>query len=266
MKRNIQSHLDKIHGKLVNALIETEQKSINEIRKHVPSLESNMKEIVEEQENLAKFKNHASKAFVCVKKMEDRVAAKTKFLGSLKQQNVSDRITISVNLGPTSNDFTKNITSLGKIVLKKEPVEISFKSVLPAQILVTPFACYRSFESINVSLEKTKKTLYFSNPDNTGTVTCCDFHGNVKWVFRDNILQNPSGTGVDSHGNVYVAGIQTDNIVAISADGKRCRELLTKENGIDKPRALCFDKKRNKLLVANTFNKKVFLFSVEKVA
>lgn len=139
----------------MNALIETEQKSINEIRKHVPSLESNMKEIVEEQENLAKFKNHASKAFVCVKKMEDRVAAKTKFLGSLKQQNVSDRITISVNLGPTSNDFTKNITSLGKIVLKKEPVEISFKSVLPAQILVTPFACYRSFESINVSLEKT---------------------------------------------------------------------------------------------------------------
>lgn len=111
-----------------------------------------------------------------------------------------------------------------------------------------------------------EKTLYFSNPDNTGTVTCCDFHGNVKWVFRDNILQNPSGTGVDSHGNVYVAGIQTDNIVAISADGKRCRELLTKENGIDKPRALCFDKKRNKLLVANTFNKKVFLFSVEKVA
>lgn len=113
----------------------------------------------------------------------------------------------------------------------------------------------------NCYIDADEENIYFSNM-NSGTVTCCDFNGDIKWIFKDEILQYPSGIGVDSDGNVYVAGYQTDNIVVISADGTRSRELLTKENCIDKPRALCLDKKRNKLLVANSYNEKTLLCSV----
>jgi sugar lactone lactonase YvrE len=62
----------------------------------------------------------------------------------------------------------------------------------------------------------------------THTVTCCDLHGTTQWEFNDErVLQYPLGISVDNDGNVYVVGCYTHNVVVISPDGQRHRQLLT---------------------------------------
>lgn len=93
--------------------------------------------------------------------------------------------------------------------------------------------------------------IYYTNKDNN-SVTCYDIHGNLKWTFKDSTnLQYPQGISVDGNGNVYVAGTNTNTVVVISPDGKRCRTILSSHDGLSIPRALHFKPTSNKLLVAN---------------
>jgi len=70
-----------------------------------------------------------------------------------------------------------------------------------------------------------KDKLYYTNY-NTHTVTCCDLHGTTQWEFKDvRVLQYPSGISVDNEGNVYVVANGSNNVVVISADGQRHRQL-----------------------------------------
>jgi hypothetical protein len=57
---------------------------------------------------------------------------------------------------------------------------------------------------------------------------------------------------------VFVAGEKSKNIVAISPDGNSSKEVYY----ISSPRAMCYDKNENKILVGNT-GKKVFWFEIE---
>jgi DNA-binding beta-propeller fold protein YncE len=50
---------------------------------------------------------------------------------------------------------------------------------------------------------------------------------------------------------VFVAGEKSGNIVMISPDGKSSKEVYQ----ISNPRAMCYDKDNNKILVCNTNNK-----------
>ncbi|CAG2191121.1 unnamed protein product [Mytilus edulis] len=57
-------------------------------------------------------------------------------------------------------------------------------------------------------------------------VICCAYHGNTIWTFCDrSVLMSPLGISVDNDGNVYVAGNYTHNVVIISPDGQRYRQL-----------------------------------------
>ena len=91
--------------------------------------------------------------------------------------------------------------------------------------------------------------LYYTNT-NTHTVTCCDLHGTTQWEFNDErVLQHPYGISVDNDGNVYVVG--SNNVVVISTDGQRHRQLLSSKDGLSCPTVLDYDKSTNKLLVVN---------------
>ena len=101
--------------------------------------------------------------------------------------------------------------------------------------------------------------LYYTNY-NTDTVTCCDLHGTTQWKFKDSrALQSPLGISVDNDGNVFVVGYYSCNVVVISPDGQRHRELLPSEQ----PRVLDYDKSTNRLLVVNQ-SSAAFLFDVTK--
>jgi DNA-binding beta-propeller fold protein YncE len=105
--------------------------------------------------------------------------------------------------------------------------------------------------------------LYYTN-FNTNTVTCCDLHGTTQWEFKDkHVLQYPHGISVDNDGNVYVVGYDTENVVVISPDGQRHRQLLSSKDGLSYPRLLDYDKSTNRLLVVNKSGT-AFLFDVTR--
>ena len=97
---------------------------------------------------------------------------------------------------------------------------------------------------------------------NTHTVTCCDLHGTTQWEFNDErVLRCPLGISVGNDGNVYVVGFHSKNVVVISPDGQRHRQLLSDKDGLVNPRLLDYEKSTNRLLVVNV-SESAFLFDV----
>jgi len=92
--------------------------------------------------------------------------------------------------------------------------------------------------------------IYHSNYK-TNSVVCYDFNGIKKWCYSNDLLNFPQGITVDSNSNIYVAGYESNNVVVISPDGKRAKQLLGTSDGIERPCAICYDKDRNHLLVVN---------------
>ncbi|CAC5397610.1 unnamed protein product [Mytilus coruscus] len=104
--------------------------------------------------------------------------------------------------------------------------------------------------------------LFYTNCDND-SVTCCDYHGNIVWTFCDtSVLSSPLGISVDNDGNVFVVGWNTDNVVVITPDGQRHRQLLSSRDGLSGPSVLHYDQSNDKLLVVNMLDK-AFLFDVK---
>jgi DNA-binding beta-propeller fold protein YncE len=97
------------------------------------------------------------------------------------------------------------------------------------------------------------------------TVTCCDLHGTTQWQFNDErVLQSPCGISVDNEGNVYVVGNSSNNVVVISSDGQRHRQLLSETDGLVHPFVLDYDRSTNRLLVVNERDT-AFLFNVTRL-
>ena len=106
--------------------------------------------------------------------------------------------------------------------------------------------------------------LYYTNRK-THTVTCCDLQGTTQWEFKDErVLKFPLGISVDNDGNVYVAGRDSINVVVISPDGQRHRQLLSSKDGLVLPKVLDYERSTNRLLVVNK-RSVAFLFDVSRV-
>ncbi|CAG2247778.1 unnamed protein product [Mytilus edulis] len=84
--------------------------------------------------------------------------------------------------------------------------------------------------------------IVFTNPDKN-KVTCCEYRGTLVWEFKDPVLDRPLGIAVDNNRNVFVVGNSSCNVVVISPDGKQCKQILTKEDGLEMPTAICCVKK-----------------------
>lgn len=76
------------------------------------------------------------------------------------------------------------------------------------------------------------------------TVHCYGLNGKEKWVFKKSKLIRPVGITADKEGNVFVAGNVSDNIFFISADGKKCKELVRDHGFMD----VHFDTRNYRLL------------------
>ncbi|XP_071137273.1 uncharacterized protein [Mytilus edulis] len=135
---------------------------------------------------------------------------------------------------------------LNMISLKDESMFNIHNIELPPNAYVTTFA---------------DKLIYTKG--NNNSVICCDYHGYILWTFRDtSVLIYPRGISVDNGGNVFVVGYATHNVVVISADGQRCRQLLSRRTaGLIDPTVLHYDQRTNTLLVA-TSKGDAFLYHV----
>lgn len=92
--------------------------------------------------------------------------------------------------------------------------------------------------------------LYHTNSTND-TVTCYKITGEKVWEYNDkSVLKAIRGVTTDKDANVYVACKGNNSIVVISPDGKQARRLVGKEDGLNQPYGIYFDKAKNNLLIA----------------
>ncbi|XP_069101875.1 transcription intermediary factor 1-beta-like [Argopecten irradians] len=68
-------------------------------------------------------------------------------------------------------------------------------------------------------------------------------------VMKAGVLKGSRGIDVDSEGNIYLCGMDSNNVVQMSGDGTRVRELLTSAHGIQTPWAIAFH--GDKFVVSN---------------
>ena len=68
----------------------------------------------------------------------------------------------------------------------------------------------------------------------TNTIYCYTLTGQEIWAFKDeNVLRGPLGIALDKNRNIYVACRGTNNVVVLSPDGKNCKQILTKRDGLN---------------------------------
>ncbi|CAC5399706.1 unnamed protein product [Mytilus coruscus] len=130
-------------------------------------------------------------------------------------------------------------SSKNKGIQVLNPRDNSFTDIVRDEM---PSDCYTATFGDNI---------YHSN-QNKNAVACYDSKGKLQWTFRnESVLKNPRGIAVDNDGNVYVAGMNSQNIVFISPNGKQNRVVLDAKDGLNNPTSLCISKSRKQLLVAN---------------
>jgi hypothetical protein len=79
--------------------------------------------------------------------------------------------------------------------------------------------------------------------------------GAIKQKNLNRIVKFSKGYLFLGNRNVYVAVNETNNVVVLSPDGKNCKEILTKSNGLDRPFSLCINIDRSELLGLNKIPK-----------
>ncbi|XP_052087114.1 uncharacterized protein LOC127724234 [Mytilus californianus] len=102
-----------------------------------------------------------------------------------------------------------------------------------------------------------KDNIFYTNRSNS-TVTCCSLAGEKMWKYADQSVRSPFGIAVDKDSNVYIASDSSNSIFVLSSDGKQARQLVGHNEGIDTPRGLAFDVKKEKIIVANYDEPKLY--------
>ncbi|XP_060606688.1 E3 ubiquitin-protein ligase TRIM71-like [Ruditapes philippinarum] len=82
-----------------------------------------------------------------------------------------------------------------------------------------------------------------------GVITI-DRDGTVLWKYNGQELKSPWGICTDGTGNVIVSGFSSHNVVQLSPDGKLLGKIISDEYKLKNPRAVCFDRKKCKLIAA----------------
>ncbi|XP_071123539.1 uncharacterized protein [Mytilus edulis] len=103
----------------------------------------------------------------------------------------------------------------------------------------------------------------YSRKRESETIVCHNRNGDILWTFTDKtILKEPRGIAVDEHGNAIVAGVGSNNVIAISSDGTKHKMLLSENDLIKSPWPICYSSKLKILLVANEKDGHAYLYIV----
>ena len=94
-------------------------------------------------------------------------------------------------------------------------------------------------------------------------VTCFQLDGKMVYQYKDEELRAPYGIYVDSAGNSLVCNSDSDNVVVITADGRKHGELLTSKDITD-PQCIDYRPEDNTLIVGCNDNSKLFVYKLGK--
>ncbi|XP_060606687.1 uncharacterized protein LOC132758984 [Ruditapes philippinarum] len=94
-----------------------------------------------------------------------------------------------------------------------------------------------------------------------GVITI-DIGGTLLWQYDNKELINPWGVCTDGTGHVIVSGNSSDNVVYLGPDGKLLGEIVSNVHNLKSLRAICFDRKHWKLIIAGESNE-LHVFEVQ---
>ena len=97
--------------------------------------------------------------------------------------------------------------------------------------------------------------IYYSDPF-ANAIYCCSLIGENIWTFINESIRKPIGLSLDSQENVFVVGLDSNNLSIIKHDGTE-----TTHDGLDRPAALFFNKDA-KLLCLGYKSKGVALYYI----
>ncbi|XP_052073514.1 uncharacterized protein LOC127711484 [Mytilus californianus] len=114
-----------------------------------------------------------------------------------------------------------------------------------------------------IFLTANEKSQVFCSLPNKDTILSIDYRGNVRFSFQSEKLKSPRGLTGDGNSNIYVSGYETNNILWISNDGKKSKEVLNSKNGIQSPTGIDYDKVLEILAVCNCNGSQMSIYSMK---
>ncbi|XP_060599641.1 uncharacterized protein LOC132753214 [Ruditapes philippinarum] len=120
----------------------------------------------------------------------------------------------------------------------------------------------RIFKSITQHMSVTGDTVIVA--DSCDGAVCFNKDGTVMRELRDSRLKNSVGVCVADDGIVFVCGFNSNNIVMFSKDGLCKGEIVAANCGLMYPINICFDKKRNTLIVNSNYSITIKVLELEE--
>ena len=131
-----------------------------------------------------------------------------------------------------------------------------------SKIVLTQSSSGRSYY-LGVCLAGSSPRVYLLD-DNNSRVTCFQLDGKMVYQYEEKEqLGQPNGIYVDSAGNSIVCGYSSQNVVVITADGRKHGELLTSKD-ITCPLCIDYRPEDNTLIVGCLDNLKLLVYKLGK--
>ncbi|XP_071179178.1 uncharacterized protein [Mytilus edulis] len=92
------------------------------------------------------------------------------------------------------------------------------------------------------------------------TLFCYDFNGKKVWELQNEKMKFPYGLSSNSSNILFVSGFKSDNVCAVSTDGKTLKEIVGPKTGLQNPMAVHYCTKKKTLLVVRK-NGDVFTYN-----
>jgi len=96
------------------------------------------------------------------------------------------------------------------------------------------------------------------------TIFCIDIHGIKLFEIIPVGMEYLNGISVTDQDVVYVTGFLSNTVHKIEAQGENSAIILDKENGINLPRAVCYDSTTQSVIVMNNDGQYVVTHSMKK--
>lgn len=93
-------------------------------------------------------------------------------------------------------------------------------------------------------------------------VIAIDTEGRVLSMFSAPELEDSRGICIDVNDHVIVCGYSSNAVLRLHGDMKEYDILLTEENGIQNPQALCYDAKLSKCVLTTSSSNELCVFDV----
>jgi DNA-binding beta-propeller fold protein YncE len=104
------------------------------------------------------------------------------------------------------------------------------------------------------------KTLYCCDTDND-TLYGIKQDGTIIFSFSSGDFRGPLGVAAAANEKLYVTAYKSNNVHCFTPDGKHKGIMLKKEDGLDHPYVIDFNKKSSKVFIVNGSSKSVLMFS-----